>query len=197
MHASKITQDSVDRANELYWSSARSVNKIAEELDLSKGALYGIIAPEPSGRGCPLCGDEVAYPNRTAKERKLLDCPTCDWDGGPDETIALDPDDEGGAARHGANGRQRADAPDRDATGRAEPDRDATGSEFEPDQDATGSEFEPDRDRPGSELEPTPADRAVSVPPPPYIRPAASTVAGGALLGAAVGLALVLWARRR
>src|SRR5690606_33629189 len=45
-----------DRANELYWGSNRSVNQIAEDLDLSKGALYGMIRPLPAAMGCPACG---------------------------------------------------------------------------------------------------------------------------------------------
>ena len=90
MHASEVTREVMERANELYWESDRSVNQIADDLELSKGALYGIIDPQPSGLGCPLCGDEVAYSNRTAKEREMLDCPTCDWEGGPDETTRYD-----------------------------------------------------------------------------------------------------------
>lgn len=145
MHASEVTPEAVARANELYWSSGRSVNQIAEDLDLSKGTLYAIIVPEPTGHGCPLCGDEVVYPNRTAKERDALDCPTCDWDGSTDETTAH------ASARH---------------------------------------------------VHPAPAEeRAVvapdSVPHRPYVSPRVSTVAGGALIGAAMGLALVLWARKR
>jgi hypothetical protein len=86
MHASDVTPEVAARANEFYWSSGESVNQIAENLDLSKGALYGLIEPLQSGLGCPLCGDEVGYPNRTAKEREELNCSTCDWDGSPDET---------------------------------------------------------------------------------------------------------------
>ena len=63
------------RANELYWSSDMSVNQIAEELDLSKGMLYGLIRPRPAGLACPECAEELVYPNRTAKERCLLACP--------------------------------------------------------------------------------------------------------------------------
>jgi predicted RNA-binding Zn-ribbon protein involved in translation (DUF1610 family) len=70
-----------DRANELYWGSDRSVNQIAEELDLSKGALYGMIRPLAAAMGCPACGSEVVHPNRTAKERGVVDCPACGWDG--------------------------------------------------------------------------------------------------------------------
>ncbi|HUF75980.1 MAG TPA: hypothetical protein VMM35_06865 [Longimicrobiales bacterium] len=76
-----------DRANELYWGSDRSVNQIAEELDLSKGALYGLIRPLPAAMGCPACGAEVVYPNRTAQERGVVDCAACGWDGTEDETV--------------------------------------------------------------------------------------------------------------
>ncbi len=137
MEASPASPDATERANELYWGSDRSVNQIAEDLDLSKGALYAMIVPEPAGMGCPMCGEEVAYSNRTAKERGRLDCPTCEWDGTAGEA-------------------------------RDEPDE-----------------------------EPAFASR----PAPLRVASAASdrmrTLAGGALLGAAVGLALVLWARRR
>ena len=69
------------RANELYWSSDMSVNQIAEELDLSKGMLYGLIRPRPAGLACPECSEELVYPNRTAKERAMLACPRCAWEG--------------------------------------------------------------------------------------------------------------------
>ena len=99
MHASEVTPEAAERANNLYWTSGRSVNQIAEELDLSKGALYGILEPEKSGLGCPLCGDEVGYPNRTAKERGSLECPTCAWDGSADETTSyIDPGSDGDVA---------------------------------------------------------------------------------------------------
>jgi len=144
MHASEVTPEAVARANELYWKSGRSVNQIADDLDLSKGTLYAVIAPEPSGLGCPLCGDEVVYPNRTAKDRDALDCPTCDWDGSSEE-----------------------------AGGYSAPE--VVHSPVHVDE-----EEEPD-----------------SLPARPSLNPRMSTVAGGALIGAAVGLALVLWARRR
>ena len=168
MHASEVTPEAAARANELYWKSGRSVNQIAETLDLSKGALYGIIAPEPSGLGCPLCGDQVGYPNRTAKERELLDCATCDWDGGVDEAVAFHVE-AGGSV----------DSGDRSAP----PVR---GNGAQPLED-DGDDDRGDDD--AGPLTPT--------PPPPLLTPRLNHVAGGALLGAAVGLALVLWARRR
>lgn len=161
MHASQVTREVIERANELYWGSDRSVNQIADDLELSKGALYGIIEPEPSGLGCPLCADEVAYPNRTAKDRDMLACPTCDWEGTPDETTV-----------HGDSSR-----PSDDEAGHTHGPSTTGGN----DGAASGSS--------GEALD--------SVPPRPFVRPTSTTIAGGALLGAAVGLALVMWARRR
>jgi len=137
MEASAVPAEAVARANELYWGSDRSVNHIADELDLSKGALYALVEPLPAGLGCPLCGCEVVFSNRTAKDRGRLDCTTCDWDGSEDETVALD----------------------------------------EPAEE--------------SEVLPVPAA------PTSIDNDRLRTIAGGALLGAAVGLALVIWARRR
>lgn len=66
-----------DRANALYWESDESVNAIADELDLSKSTLYGMIHPLAAGLACPRCGAEMEYPNRTARERGLVSCPAC------------------------------------------------------------------------------------------------------------------------
>ena len=45
------------KANELYWGSDESVNQIAENLDVSKGMLYGMIRPLPTGLTCPACNE--------------------------------------------------------------------------------------------------------------------------------------------
>jgi hypothetical protein len=138
MGAPEPTAEVARRANELYWGSDQSVNQIADDLDLSKGALYELVRPLQSGLGCPTCSAEVVYSNRTAKERGRLDCSICGWGGGPDEA-ALEVDEE------------------------------------EPSVALTGP----------LEREPrSPDDRF-------------RFAAGGALLGAAVGLAVVLWVRRR
>lgn len=104
MSATATDQETELRANELYWSSARSVNQIAEDLDLSKGVLYGLIRPLPASLTCPDCADELVYPNRTARDRGLVACPACAWEGeeeegdmyGADGTVApMDGDEEG------------------------------------------------------------------------------------------------------
>ncbi len=143
MHASDVTPEVARQANDLYWTGDRSVNQITEDLDLSKGALYGLLEPVPSAQGCPLCGAEVMYQNRTARERGRVNCLVCEWDGSVDGTEAYAPDGEQVSGN--------------DARGRV-PSRMTGGS--------------------------LPAARL-------------NTIAGGALLGAALGLALVLWARRR
>lgn len=81
-------QETERRANELYWGSERSVNQIADELDLSKGVLYGLIRPLPAGLACPGCGQELVYPNRTAKDRGVVACASCGWQG---EEVDADP----------------------------------------------------------------------------------------------------------
>jgi len=143
MEPSARTLEADDRANELYWGSDRSVNQIAEDLDLSKGALYGMIRPLAAAMGCPACGTEVVHPNRTARERGLVDCPGCGWDGSEDETVPRF---------------SSAVAADEDSLTRSRARERALSSDAGP--------------GPGA-------------------------LVGGALLGAAVGLALLIWARRR
>jgi hypothetical protein len=66
------------RATDLYWDSDASVNDIADQLDLSKGALYGMIEARPADVRCPECGTPMEFPNRTALEKGLVTCPGCD-----------------------------------------------------------------------------------------------------------------------
>ena len=73
------------RANALYWESDDSVNDIADGLDLSKGALYGLVDALPANEACPECGGGLEYPNRTAREKGFVTCPEC----GLEEELAL------------------------------------------------------------------------------------------------------------
>ena len=82
----------VAEANSLYWGSDLSVNQIAEKLDLSKGRLYQIVQPQPTGLCCPACGIEADYPNRTAKEKSEVLCSACGFEGA--ETELVHPDTE-------------------------------------------------------------------------------------------------------
>ena len=71
----------IQRANDLYWRSERSVNQIADEMDLSKSRLYGLIHPFSAGHSCPGCGEGLVFPNRTAREKGFLFCPACGFEG--------------------------------------------------------------------------------------------------------------------
>ncbi|HAT37201.1 MAG TPA: hypothetical protein DCS75_01825 [Gemmatimonadetes bacterium] len=150
MHASDVTPEIAAHANELYWGSDRSVNHIAEELDLSKGALYTALKVLSSGRSCPLCGDEVGWPNRTARDQDKLHCASCAWSGSESQTTSYVNTDRFKEARQDKD----------DDVGMA-------------------------------------SDEHPLSPPDTFGGSGFTRIAGGALLGAAVGLALVLWVRRR
>ena len=129
------------RANELYWESDESVNQIADDLGLSKGTLYSVIEPLPTGLACPDCRSELLYPNRTARDRGMVGCAECGFEGEEEE----------------------AEAAPTVAVPRAAGEAVGTGIAF-------WDEMDPQRKR---------------------------TVLGGAMLGAAAGLALVIWGRRK
>ena len=72
------------RANALYWESDESVNDIADRLELSKGALYGLVEALSARESCPECTGDLEFPNRTAREKGLVVCP----EGGLEEEFA-------------------------------------------------------------------------------------------------------------
>lgn len=74
--------------NRMYWDSDESVNRIAEQLDLSKGALYGMIEPAPAGGTCPDCGSSLSFGNRTARDRGLAECAACSLVGEPTDRVS-------------------------------------------------------------------------------------------------------------
>lgn len=75
----------LERANSLYWDSDRSVNEIADDLDMSKSALYGVVEPLATDHLCADCGAGLVFTNRTARDKGLLTCPAC----GAEEEEAL------------------------------------------------------------------------------------------------------------
>lgn len=92
-HVEDVAADLAQRANELYWGSDASVNSLAQDLDLSKGALYELIMPYPAGVPCPAGDGEMGYANRTARDRGFLTCPGCgleDEEGRVRERLSAD-----------------------------------------------------------------------------------------------------------
>lgn len=97
--AQEVDTRLVEDANRRYWSSDASVNQIAEEMGLSKSSLYGMIEQLHSGLACPECSSELAFPNRTARDRKLVSCPDCGFEGSAEEAS--------GPAEQADTGRER------------------------------------------------------------------------------------------
>lgn len=64
-------------ANRLYWQTDKSVADIAEQLGVSRRALYELITPESSGTSCAECGGDVAFTNRSAKTSAVGRCQQC------------------------------------------------------------------------------------------------------------------------
>lgn len=75
-------------ANERYWNSDASVNHIADELGQSKSRLYGMIRQLATGLACPECRSGLVFSNRTARDRGLMACTACEFEGTGD---GLDP----------------------------------------------------------------------------------------------------------
>ena len=75
--------------NHLYWESSESVNRIADRLDLSKGALYDLIEPAPAGGACPDCDAPLSFTNRTARDRGVAECVACPLQSPAAEDAAL------------------------------------------------------------------------------------------------------------
>lgn len=77
-------------ANRLYWQTDRSVADIAEQLSVSRRALYELIQPESSGIRCGSCNGDVVFSNRSAKTSshgRCVDCGSeCDTNAEPVET---------------------------------------------------------------------------------------------------------------
>lgn len=103
MSSNTPDQDTLSQeANERYWESDESVNQIGEALGLSKGALYNLLEPLAAGLPCPGCGEEMVFPNRTARDKGFLECPECGleeeevavqafWEEEGDSTLILQP----------------------------------------------------------------------------------------------------------
>ncbi len=81
-----------EKVNALYWESDASVAEIADNLGISRRALYETIDPRPAGALCPACGGDLHFRNRTAAERLRPECADC----GEETTL---PDAAGAATR--------------------------------------------------------------------------------------------------
>ena len=74
---SKETASHAAEANQLYWSSEASVGDIANQLGISRRALYELIDPQPTGVPCSDCGSDTAFANRSSHAAGLARCLAC------------------------------------------------------------------------------------------------------------------------
>jgi hypothetical protein len=65
-------------ANSLYWETNASVSEIADQLAISRRALYDAIEPRPADVPCAECGAGLVFRNRTAAERRRAECLECE-----------------------------------------------------------------------------------------------------------------------
>lgn len=78
--------------NRLYWETEQSVAEIANQLGVSRRALYEVIEPMPAGLKCNRCKADLYFANRSAKAAGVARCLSC----GDEREIG------GGAAREEA-----------------------------------------------------------------------------------------------
>jgi hypothetical protein len=64
-------------ANRLYWETDTSVAGIAEQLHLSRRALYDVLRPGAAGAKCTICGGDMVYENRSARSAGQPVCSLC------------------------------------------------------------------------------------------------------------------------
>ena len=67
----------ITEANRLYWQTEMSVADIAEQLSVSRRALYELVQPEPAGTTCSACGGDVVFVNRSARTSGTGRCVAC------------------------------------------------------------------------------------------------------------------------
>lgn len=65
-------------ANTLYWNSDASVGEIANQLGISRRALYDVVEPKTTDVPCPECGTTTVFANRSALAAGLARCPSCE-----------------------------------------------------------------------------------------------------------------------
>ena len=64
-------------ANRLYWETDTSVADIAQQLELSRRALYDSVDPLPTNGSCDVCGTPLVFENRSARNAGVETCPSC------------------------------------------------------------------------------------------------------------------------
>lgn len=61
----------------LYWHTDASVGEIADQLSISRRALYEALIPEPAGAACELCGADLVFTRRADRNVGHALCSGC------------------------------------------------------------------------------------------------------------------------
>jgi hypothetical protein len=75
-------------ANRLYWETDTSVAGIAEQLHLSRRALYDVLRPGAAGVKCAVCGGDMVFENRSARSAGQPVCSVCGARPGSEPEVA-------------------------------------------------------------------------------------------------------------
>ena len=73
----RATDTIAAEANRLYWETETSVADIAQQLELSRRALYDSVDPLPTSGSCNVCGSPLVFENRSARNAGIETCPAC------------------------------------------------------------------------------------------------------------------------
>jgi hypothetical protein len=73
----RATDTIAAEANRLYWETETSVAEIAQQLELSRRALYDSVDPLPTSGSCEVCGSPLVFENRSARNAGVETCPAC------------------------------------------------------------------------------------------------------------------------
>ena len=74
----RATDTIAAEANRLYWETETSVADIAQQLELSRRALYDSVDPLPTSGSCNVCGSPLVFENRSARNAGVETCPVCE-----------------------------------------------------------------------------------------------------------------------
>ncbi len=91
MTATRVADTQTERANLMYWTSAETVDGIAEQLGMSRSSLYSAVRPTEAGAHCPDCGDDLVFPNRTSRTAGRAVCLSCGRTAALDDLAARPP----------------------------------------------------------------------------------------------------------
>ena len=81
MAPTQTEQPSADQINDRYWNSDQTVDRLVEEMESSRSALYAALRPVPAGVSCDRCGERMVFTNRTNRANETATCRNCGNEG--------------------------------------------------------------------------------------------------------------------